>query len=132
MSKALQKSRQTTSIALSLSTDVVTPSQKATRLVRQDLPLVKPCWLSRITSLPSMCLSIASRRICSMIFPGTEILSPIPPGWRVSLKICQLCSAPLSLRAVSQGILLTNSLKSWKFAFACSSLKERIGQRIEK
>ncbi|KAK4827421.1 hypothetical protein QYF61_017859 [Mycteria americana] len=37
--------------------------------------------------------------------------------WRASLKICQLCSAPLSLRAVSQGILLTNSLKSWKFAF---------------
>ncbi|KAK4828014.1 hypothetical protein QYF61_022791, partial [Mycteria americana] len=37
--------------------------------------------------------------------------------WKASLKICQLCSAPLSLRAVSQGILLTNSLKSWKFAF---------------
>ncbi|KAK4821936.1 hypothetical protein QYF61_004940 [Mycteria americana] len=32
MSKALQKSRQTTSIALPLSTDVVTPSEKATRL----------------------------------------------------------------------------------------------------
>ncbi|KAK4806259.1 LOW QUALITY PROTEIN: hypothetical protein QYF61_013403 [Mycteria americana] len=32
-------------------------------------------------------------------------------------KIFQLCSAPLSLRAVSQGFLLTNSLKSWKFAF---------------
>jgi len=25
------------------------------------------------TSLSSMCLSIASRRICSMIFPGTEM-----------------------------------------------------------
>ena len=37
--------------------------------------------------------------------------------WKVSLKICQLCSAPLSLRAVSQGILLSNSLNSWKFAF---------------
>ncbi|KAK4825966.1 hypothetical protein QYF61_003535 [Mycteria americana] len=57
----------------SLSTDVVTPSQKAARLVRQDLPLVKLCWLSQITSLPSMCLSIASRRICAMIFPGTEV-----------------------------------------------------------
>ncbi|KAK4824166.1 hypothetical protein QYF61_011293 [Mycteria americana] len=37
--------------------------------------------------------------------------------WTASLKICQLCSAPLSLRAVSQGVLLTNSLKRWKFAF---------------
>ncbi|KAK4832829.1 hypothetical protein QYF61_025817, partial [Mycteria americana] len=33
--------------------------------------------------------------------------------WKGSLKICQLCSAPLSLRAVSQGFLLTNCLKSW-------------------
>ncbi|KAK4815525.1 hypothetical protein QYF61_003217 [Mycteria americana] len=37
--------------------------------------------------------------------------------WKASLKICQLCSAPLSLRAVSQGVLLTNSLNSWNFAF---------------
>ncbi|KAK4821329.1 hypothetical protein QYF61_018234 [Mycteria americana] len=37
--------------------------------------------------------------------------------WKVSLKICQLCSAPLSLRAVSQGVLLTNFLNSWQFAF---------------
>ncbi|KAK4830752.1 hypothetical protein QYF61_013241 [Mycteria americana] len=37
--------------------------------------------------------------------------------WKASLKICQLCSATLSLRTVSQGVLLTKSLKSWKFAF---------------
>ncbi|KAK4829838.1 hypothetical protein QYF61_006848, partial [Mycteria americana] len=37
--------------------------------------------------------------------------------WKESLKICQLCSAPLSLRTVSQGVLLTNYLKSWKFVF---------------
>ncbi|KAK4817094.1 hypothetical protein QYF61_027925 [Mycteria americana] len=37
--------------------------------------------------------------------------------WKASLKICQLCSAPLSLRAISQGVLLTNSFNSWKFAF---------------
>jgi len=43
------------------------------RLLRQDLPLVKPCWLPGITYLSSMCLSIASRRICSMIFTGTEM-----------------------------------------------------------
>ncbi|KAK4827886.1 hypothetical protein QYF61_022309, partial [Mycteria americana] len=75
VSKALQKCRETTSIALPLYIDVVTPSEKATRLVRQDLPLVKPCWLSRVTSLSSMCLSRASRRICSMIFPGTAFSS---------------------------------------------------------
>ena len=42
MSKALLKSRWMTSVALSLSIDAVVPSQNATRLVRQDLPLVKP------------------------------------------------------------------------------------------
>ncbi|XP_075291658.1 solute carrier family 25 member 43 isoform X2 [Opisthocomus hoazin] len=75
MSKALQKSRETTSLALPLSTDEVTLSQKAAGLVRQDLHLVKPCWLCQITSLSSACLSIASRRICSMLFPSTEVLS---------------------------------------------------------
>jgi len=39
VSKALQKSRQMTSAAFPLSTDPVTPSQKATRLVRQDFAL---------------------------------------------------------------------------------------------
>lgn len=37
--------------------------------------------------------------------------------WKTSLKICQFCSTPLSLRAVTQGILLNISLKSWNFAF---------------
>ncbi|KAK4812272.1 LOW QUALITY PROTEIN: hypothetical protein QYF61_012947, partial [Mycteria americana] len=32
--------------------------------------------------------------------------------WKASLKICQLCFAPLSLRTISQGVILTNSLKS--------------------
>ena len=39
----------------------------------QDLSLVKPCWLSQITSLSSMGLSLASAKICSMTFPGTEV-----------------------------------------------------------
>lgn len=30
--------------------------------------------------------------------------------------MCQLCSAPLSLRAVSHGVLLPDSLNSWTFA----------------
>jgi len=42
-------------------------------LVRQDLPLVKPCWLFHITFLSSECPSIAPRRICSTIFPGTKV-----------------------------------------------------------
>ena len=32
-------------------------------MVRQDLPLVKPCWLSQITSLSHMCLNVAFSRI---------------------------------------------------------------------
>jgi len=42
-------------------------------LVKQDLPLMEPCWFFHITSLSSMCLSIASRRICSVIFPSKEV-----------------------------------------------------------
>ena len=38
------------------------------------------------------------------------------------LKIYQVCPAPLSLRTDSQGILFTNSLKSWKLAFRKLSL----------
>ena len=66
---ALLKSSWTTSAALPLFTDAV----KAIRLIRQDLPLVKPCRLSHISSLSSMCLNIASRQICSMIFLSTEL-----------------------------------------------------------
>jgi len=46
VTRALQKARLMTSIALPLPTELVTSSQKATRLVTQALPLVKPYWLS--------------------------------------------------------------------------------------
>lgn len=36
-------------------------------VVEGPLPLVEPCWLSRITFLSSECLSRASRRICPII-----------------------------------------------------------------
>ena len=42
-------------------------------MVSHNLPLVKPCWLSQITSSSQVCLNISSRRICSMIFPGTVV-----------------------------------------------------------
>lgn len=42
-------------------------------LGQAGLALVKPCWLSLITSLSSMSLSIASRRIYYMTFAGTEV-----------------------------------------------------------
>jgi len=35
--------------------------------------LVKPCWLFHITISSHMHLSLAPRRICSMIFPGTDM-----------------------------------------------------------
>lgn len=74
MSKYLHKyfeSREITSIALSLSINVATPSQKAIRFARHDLLLVKMCWLSQTISAFHLCLNISSRSICSMIFPGT-------------------------------------------------------------
>lgn len=60
-------SQKMTSVALPLFTDAVIPLLKATRLVKQDLLLVKPCWFSHVTSLSSICFSIAkARRICSI------------------------------------------------------------------
>ncbi|KAK4822109.1 hypothetical protein QYF61_010037 [Mycteria americana] len=148
MSKALQKSRQMTFAALPLFTDVVTPSQKAIRLVRQDLPSFhSSCTLAFLTpSLHNQAASLYSSQdtcpsfhcLCISFLPfsltsRSQLIhtGPLPSFpdflhlgiessctlWKASLKICQLCSAPLSLRAVSQGVLLTNSLKSWKFAF---------------
>jgi len=38
-----------------------------------DMSSVKPCWLSHITSLSSMCLSVSSRSIYSMMFFSTEM-----------------------------------------------------------
>lgn len=61
LSKALRKF--IISVSLPLSTDIVTSSQKGSGLIRQDLPLMKPCLLSQTTSLLSMCLSTASRRM---------------------------------------------------------------------
>ncbi|GAB0203604.1 hypothetical protein GRJ2_002826000 [Grus japonensis] len=78
VSNALHKSRQMMSVALPSSTNAVTPSQKATKFARHDLPLVKPCWLSPVTSLFSKCLSIVSRRICSLILMGKELIESSP------------------------------------------------------
>lgn len=50
----------------------------------KDLPLAKPCWLSHIPSLSSMCMTC--RRICSSIFSGTGVRLT---GW---LGCCVLCS----------------------------------------
>lgn len=37
--------------------------------------------------------------------------------WKTSLRLCQFCSAPLSQRAVSQRVLLTDSVNGWNYAF---------------
>ncbi|KAK4818676.1 hypothetical protein QYF61_017421 [Mycteria americana] len=81
-----------------------------------------PCFHCLCSYLLLFSLTSMSPLIHAGLFPslpdflhlGTESSCAL---WKASLKICQLCSAPLSLRAVSQGVLLTNSLKSWKFAF---------------
>lgn len=72
VSNVLHKSRQMASVDLLLSNPVM-PLQKVTKFVRHDLPLVKPCWLSPITFLFSMCLHIVFRRVCSMNLPSTEV-----------------------------------------------------------
>lgn len=60
-----------TSVAFPLSTDAVTLSWKSTKSVRLYLALVKPCWLSPVTSQLSTCM--ISRRICSMTLLVTEV-----------------------------------------------------------
>ena len=69
------------------------------------LSLISRSWLSHAGLLPSLpdFLHLESESSCAL--------------WKVSLKICQLCSAPLSPRAVSQRVQLTNSLKSWNLVF---------------
>jgi len=46
---------------------------KGLHMGQARLPLVKPCWLSCITSSSRVCLNISSRRIHSVIFPGPEM-----------------------------------------------------------
>lgn len=46
-----------TPVSLAVSTDVGIPSQEDIRLVRQDQPRVKLCWLPQITSLFSRALA---------------------------------------------------------------------------
>jgi len=60
-----------------VSTEIVILSLKTSTLVRQVLPLLKPCWLSWITFLSSVCLHIAARRIFSMIIESYNGL-----GWK--------------------------------------------------
>lgn len=66
-----------TTLAPFSSTVVVICPHKATRLIRQDLSLVKLCQLPQITSLFSMCLNLVPRRICSMISQAQR------RGWQV-------------------------------------------------
>ncbi|KAK4815575.1 LOW QUALITY PROTEIN: hypothetical protein QYF61_004092 [Mycteria americana] len=84
--------------------------------------VTRPCFHCLCSSLLLFSLTSMSRFSHASLFPslpdflhlGTESSCAL---WKASLKICQLCSAPLSPRTISQGVLLTNSLKSWKFAF---------------
>ncbi|KAK4815922.1 LOW QUALITY PROTEIN: hypothetical protein QYF61_010179 [Mycteria americana] len=81
-----------------------------------------PCFHCLCSSLLLFSLTSMFRLSHAGLFPsmpdclhmGTESSCAL---WRASLKICQLCSVPLSLRTASQGVLPTSSLKSGKFAF---------------
>ena len=72
-SMTLKMYRQMTPLGFPLSTNVITPSLKATRLVRHDQPFLKPCRLPWINCSSLMCPNVPYRWIYSMIFLGTEV-----------------------------------------------------------
>lgn len=75
MPKVLQNSWYMTSVALFFCLPIQSSAslQKATRLVRHDLPWVKQWRLSWITSLFCIRLNVSSRWICFIIFQGTDM-----------------------------------------------------------
>lgn len=120
------------------------PSETSSLFFASLVKLISSCSLASLTSswhkvamslyssypyIPCLCifffpcsLTIRSGVICA------DILSSFPDFlhvgiessctlWKAFLKICQLWSAPSSLKTVFQGILLNNSLNSWKVAF---------------
>ncbi|KAK4829553.1 hypothetical protein QYF61_005222 [Mycteria americana] len=95
----------------------LTPSLHKRAVSLYSSQVTCPCFHCLCSSL--LLLSLTSSH--AGLFPslpdflhlGTESSCTL---WKASLKLCQLCSAPLSLRTVSQGVLL-NSLKTWNFAF---------------
>lgn len=67
--------------------------------------LTRRPWLNH-TSLLSSFLNFVHMNIKSSCIP-----------WKTSLSVCQLCSAPLSQKVVSQRVLLTDSLNNWNYTF---------------
>ena len=78
MSKALQKSRQMTSVAFPLSTNAITPSQKATRQVRHYLSFMKQCWLPHV--FQEDLFPGTDVRLISLQFPGSSFLPFLNTG----------------------------------------------------
>ena len=73
-----------------------------------------PTWSAGLTSRSQLSHASLLPSLPDFLELGTERSCAL---WKASLKIYQLHSAPLSLRTIPQGVLLTNSLKSWKLAF---------------
>ncbi|KAK4830334.1 LOW QUALITY PROTEIN: hypothetical protein QYF61_010098 [Mycteria americana] len=96
----------------------LTPSLHKQAASLYSFQITCPCFHCLCSSLLLFSLtSIHARLFPSLpdfLHLGTESSCTL---WKASLKICQLCSASLSVRTISQGVLLTNSLKSWNFAF---------------
>lgn len=85
------------SAALPLSARAVTPLQKVTKSVRYNSPLVKPCWISPVTSLFSTCHSILSRRICSLTLLSRDETDYLVVLWIfLSPLVKNRCYMPLS------------------------------------
>ena len=73
LSNAFAKSRYTTSTGMPLSTDAVTFSRKYRRLLVQDFPCIKPCWVALISLCLARCSTMSSFRIDYIILQQTGV-----------------------------------------------------------
>lgn len=94
--KGLQKSRQMTSVALPLSTDGVTPSQNATRLVGQDLPLVKP-WLVELLCLAKPAVQPVEKPLQRKKNPDSLVVQRIERANSQSQQNFSCCCSPCAI-----------------------------------
>ena len=110
-------------VALPLFTDTVVSPQKATGLIRYNLPPVKPCWLSQIT-LPSMCINISSGGdlLYDLSKQRREVHWPVVP-WVLLLLLFLFCFVFLRKRERKSDAPLfsvTRDFTWWPWFFKCN------------
>ncbi|KAK4825745.1 LOW QUALITY PROTEIN: hypothetical protein QYF61_002184 [Mycteria americana] len=109
----------------------LTPSLHKQAASLYSSQVTRPCFHCLCSSLLLFSLTSMSRLSNAGLFPslsdflhlGTESSCAL---WKASLKICQLCSAPLSLRTVSQGPRLPPILTSPMSSLALVTIRSSI------